>query len=275
MDLIKHGIVEPYAVEGSKIYDIQVMGLSCFKKCLFPTLRKSWGLSHNPAIKIADLACGTGNFTRPLKKMSGGTVVGIDLSNDMLNIARKKEEAEPLGIKYIMADCSKDMLKIPEIAAAAPFDMINVAWLVEYANDMPTLKGMIQNMYNLLKPGGVVCSLAENTSLTWEECILHQRYGMRFPGITDPAREGVYDYKEKKDGAYSIAIYVEDPKVKPYEVGYYSWTLETVQSVYKEVGFSKYELITTLICEADTEYEAEYYKPYCKLPDMVISKATK
>lgn len=266
---------EYYDLEGAKLYDIQSVGLSCFQKCLFPSLRASWKLTPNPTMKIADLACGTGNFTRPLKRLSGGTVIGVDLSGAMIEYARKKEEENPLGITYIKADCSKDLLQVPEIAALAPFDMINVAWLVEYAKDITQLRQMIKNMYNLLKPGGVVYSLAENTDMALADIVALQRYGMLFPGITDPAKEEVYDYKEKKDAAYSVAIYIENPKLPPCVLGYYSWTMETVEQIIREVGFSKYERQKKLICVSENEYEAEFYRTYTECPDMILTQATK
>ena len=42
----------------------------------------------NPDL-VCDLACGTGNITIPLAKR-GYDMTGVDISEDMLNIAREK-----------------------------------------------------------------------------------------------------------------------------------------------------------------------------------------
>ena len=199
----------------------------------------------------------------------------MDLSPEMISSAKKQEEADHLGITYVQADCAQDLMKIPEIAAAAPFDMVSAVWLLEYAKDLPTITKMVQNMHNLLKPGGIVCTVAENTNMTLEEAIALQRYGMRFPDTTGPILEGAYDYKEKRDAAYAVAAYIEIPSVKPCILEYYSWTLETVEQIYRKVGFSKFVLHKKMTCAAENEYEAEFYKAYTDAPDMLLTQAIK
>ncbi len=44
----------------------------------------------NPDL-VCDLACGTGNITIPLAKR-GYDMTGVDISEDMLNIAREKAD---------------------------------------------------------------------------------------------------------------------------------------------------------------------------------------
>src|SRR5258708_37805866 len=53
--------------------------------------------------RICDLACGQGRVARHLADL-GASVVGIDLSEKLLAIARRYEEAEPRGIEYRQAD---------------------------------------------------------------------------------------------------------------------------------------------------------------------------
>lgn len=55
---------------------------------------------------VLDLACGTGAITIPSKKIVGpaGIVVGVDISNESLKIARQKAEKECLDITLINHD---------------------------------------------------------------------------------------------------------------------------------------------------------------------------
>src|SRR5437879_11697707 len=53
--------------------------------------------------RICDLACGQGRVARHLADL-GARVVGIDLSANLLAIARRHEETDPRGIEYLQAD---------------------------------------------------------------------------------------------------------------------------------------------------------------------------
>ena len=54
---------------------------------------------------VLDLACGTGLLTIPAKKQVGrGTVVGVDITHGMLEVARRKTKSEGLDITLIERD---------------------------------------------------------------------------------------------------------------------------------------------------------------------------
>lgn len=55
--------------------------------------------SKKPKI-ICDLACGTGNVTIPLAK-AGYDMIGVDISENMLDVAREKSREEDLDILFI------------------------------------------------------------------------------------------------------------------------------------------------------------------------------
>jgi SAM-dependent methyltransferase len=51
-------------------------------------------------LSVLDLACGDGMGTRLLKRWGAARVVGVDISAQMIALARQREDAEPLGIEY-------------------------------------------------------------------------------------------------------------------------------------------------------------------------------
>lgn len=53
--------------------------------------------------RICDLGCGQGVVARELARR-GAIVVGVDISSKMLEFARRAEEADPAGIRYICDD---------------------------------------------------------------------------------------------------------------------------------------------------------------------------
>jgi 2-polyprenyl-3-methyl-5-hydroxy-6-metoxy-1,4-benzoquinol methylase len=52
-------------------------------------------------MEICDLACGQGVLARRLAGQ-GAKVVGVDLSLELLKIAGREEQSEPLGIRYLL-----------------------------------------------------------------------------------------------------------------------------------------------------------------------------
>src|SRR5262245_66567956 len=54
--------------------------------------------------RAMDLACGFGFYTRLLKAHGAAHVIGVDISPEMMRVARQQEHAEPMGITYELAN---------------------------------------------------------------------------------------------------------------------------------------------------------------------------
>jgi len=95
--------------------------------------------------RVCDLACGQGWFARELARR-GARVTGIDVSGRLLEIARRHEQEEPLGIDYRQEDA-----RLAASLAAGSFDgVVCVLALM----DMPEIDPVCRTMRRLLKPGG-------------------------------------------------------------------------------------------------------------------------
>src|SRR5215467_303982 len=55
---------------------------------------------------ICDLACGQGWVARELARR-GAQVTGLDLAPNLLALAQRSEEQEPLGIRYVQGDAER------------------------------------------------------------------------------------------------------------------------------------------------------------------------
>src|SRR4051794_31580272 len=53
---------------------------------------------------VLDVACGEGFYTRMLRHAGAARITGVDLSDGMIELARAQEQAEPLGIEYLVRD---------------------------------------------------------------------------------------------------------------------------------------------------------------------------
>ena len=83
--------------------------------------------------RVLDLACGQGWLARVLAQ-SGARVTGMDLSTELLALARRYEDEEPLGVRYVQDDaqtlaafesgtfdgviCTLALMDIPDYEAA-------------------------------------------------------------------------------------------------------------------------------------------------------------
>ncbi|HEU5349817.1 MAG TPA: class I SAM-dependent methyltransferase [Ktedonobacterales bacterium] len=95
--------------------------------------------------RICDLACGQGRVARHLADL-GARVVGIDISAQLLAIARRYEETSPRGIEYHQADAQRLTSETTGI-----FDGV-VCFMA--LMDIPDLAGTLRSVANLLRPEG-------------------------------------------------------------------------------------------------------------------------
>lgn len=95
--------------------------------------------------KILDVACGTGNHAALLKR-KGYQVLGIDVSAEMLRIARKKVS----GVKFLLRDMKKLNLR-------KKFDVIICLYnTIHYNNNYNELESTLRSFNEHLKQGGVL-----------------------------------------------------------------------------------------------------------------------
>jgi SAM-dependent methyltransferase len=96
-------------------------------------------------MQVLDLACGHGRMARELARR-GGRVVGVDLSGALLEKARGREDAEPLGITYLQEDAASR-----EALEGRVFDAVVCHFGM---SDIDNLDGVVATVGRVLKQGG-------------------------------------------------------------------------------------------------------------------------
>lgn len=96
-------------------------------------------------LRICDLACGQGRVARHLAER-GAQVVGIDVSANLLAIARRHEAAEPRGIEYLQADARS----LDGVANGSFDGVLCYMALMDIADLAPALRTVAR----VLQPGG-------------------------------------------------------------------------------------------------------------------------
>ena len=104
---------------------------------------------------VYDLACGDGFYTRQIKQAGAAAVTGVDISAEMVHLAREAERRQPLGCRYVHQDAA-------EFAPDEPADIVTAAYLFNYASTRTQLLGMCRAARAALRPGGRLVALNDN-----------------------------------------------------------------------------------------------------------------
>ncbi|MBE6307112.1 MAG: bifunctional demethylmenaquinone methyltransferase/2-methoxy-6-polyprenyl-1,4-benzoquinol methylase UbiE [Bacteroidales bacterium] len=111
---------------------------------------------YNPR-RILDVATGTGDLAFLIdQRLKPDTLLGIDLSEGMLSVAREKATERGVAdrVSFAIEDCLS--LSLPDNS----YDAITVAYGVR---NFENLKQGFAEMYRVLSPGGVLCVIELST----------------------------------------------------------------------------------------------------------------
>ncbi|MEO3947838.1 methyltransferase domain-containing protein [Gorillibacterium sp. CAU 1737] len=112
-------------------------------------VEESWRLHGLKPVRVVDLGCGTGTITLPLAQRKYA-MTGIDLSADMLTVARKKaEDAGEFGITWLEQDMRDWAL--PNAADA----VISLCDCLNYLTEEEDIRAAFRAAYEGLAPGGL------------------------------------------------------------------------------------------------------------------------
>ncbi len=124
-----------------------------WRKKLVKRVKKLNSDSQTPLeeIYILDVASGTGDMAFELIKLNPASITGVDIADEMLQVARKKAEQKGLDKINFRSGDSEDLDFLDK-----SFDFVTVAFGVRNYEDLA--KG-ISEMYRVLKPGGYLLIL--------------------------------------------------------------------------------------------------------------------
>ena len=110
-----------------------------------------------PGMLILDVGCGTGNFSLKLAQQ-GASVVGVDISEEMLTLARKRAMQEEKSIEFKKMDSQN--LQFPDNYFDGVFSMATIEFI-------PDPRKMIEEMFRVCKKGGPVLVGTINRESDW------------------------------------------------------------------------------------------------------------
>ncbi|MGP3769211.1 class I SAM-dependent methyltransferase [Streptomyces sp. SDT5-1] len=106
---------------------------------------------------VLDLACGTGFYSREFKRRGAADVCGVDVSGEMVEVARRIETAEPLGVRYAVGDVATT-----DAPGDTPYDVATAVNLLNYAETIDAMTAMCRTIHASLRPGGTFYALNQS-----------------------------------------------------------------------------------------------------------------
>ncbi len=191
-------------------------------------LLKEYGVNDG---LVLELGCGTGNMTERLAS-AGYDMIGVDLSDDMLEAAQEKQQQSGLDILYLQQDMRRFELYGTVRAVVSVCDSLN------YILEDEELLQVFCLVNNYLDPGGVFVfdlnTIYKYETLMGERTIAENREEASF--IWD----NYYD-SESMCNEYELAIFIPEGKdglYRKYEEVHYqrAYSLEKVKELMKKAG---------------------------------------
>ncbi|GAA3192812.1 MULTISPECIES: class I SAM-dependent methyltransferase [Streptomyces] len=109
-------------------------------------------------VTVLDAGCGTGAYSRLLRRRGAAEVLGVDSSAGMVAAAQALEEREPLGVAYRRADLSA-------MDVVGAFGVVTAISVLHYADSRETLHRMCGSLFAHLASGGRLVTVVGNADL--------------------------------------------------------------------------------------------------------------
>lgn len=153
---------------------------------------------------VIDIACGEGYYSRMLKHRGAARVVGVDLSEGMIALARQAEAQQRLGVEYVVGDARS-------LEFDGTFDLAVAAWLLNYAHDRAELDAMCAAVARCLKPGGRFVTVNSSPACDFSAAPSYRAYGFETSviGAFGPGAPITWTF-HLEDGPFGIENYFLD-----------------------------------------------------------------
>jgi SAM-dependent methyltransferase len=206
--------------------------------------------------RVLDVGCGTGLYPREFRRRGAAAVTGVDISDEMIRVARTHEAAAPLGIAYLVDDAAN-------LDVIGRFDLAVGIYLLHYAPSSEVLQRMCRAIARNVKPGGRFLSYQYNPEV------------MRTPGYYQHYGIGVQAPETMRDGdAFTFTLTTGATVTPPLTV--YHWSAAAVDAALRDAGFEAIRWIKPEVPpEAITEFGADYWRNILSVPLCMLIACTK
>ena len=204
--------------------------------------------------RVLDVACGEGFYTRMLKQAGATEATGVDLSAEMIRLAKHAEQQSPLGCRYVCQD-------VAEYNPAEPVDVVVAMFLLNYAKTAEQLRRFCQVCHNALRPGGRFVGVNDNILNPPKRDGLWTQYGF----------ERACPRRPKEGDAILYTVTNEDGQQFQFENFYLE--PRTYRNAFRAAGFREFRWVDLSI-DPD-QRDNPYWDGFIKNPPILAFSATK
>lgn len=137
--------------------------------------------------RILDVACGDGRLSRGLMDLGAQSVLGTDISEEMIAAANDRNQAADAAhfdvLEYQVVDARNPAFTLPE-----PVDLVTAMYLFHYASSVDDLNAMCRFVSRNLKPEGrFVCyTLNPDYDFERQDPRMEEMFGFHYAPIDPP-----------------------------------------------------------------------------------------
>ena len=181
---------------------------------------------------VLDLGCGTGSMTEELAGR-GYDMIGVDNSEDMLEIAMEKQQESGHDILYLLQDMQEFELYGTVRAVVSVCDSVN------YVTEKEELEQVFRLVNNYLDPGGIFV-FDFNTEYKYREVL-----GDRTIAENREDSSFIWDnyyYEEEHMNEYELTLFIQETDQKElyhkYQETHFqrAYTLEEIRELLEKSG---------------------------------------
>jgi len=203
---------------------------------------------------VLDLACGEGYYTRLVKQQGAAQVIGLDISEAMINQAQAAELVTPLGIEYRVED-------VTQLRSSGAFDVVTAVYLFPYAATKQALTAMFKAIVDSLKTGGKLVAITLNPNLRAEDSGIYPKYSIH---MTAP--------QVIQDGD-PITFTVDIPNTPNSSIDLLVtyWQHQTMEQVAHRTGFRNINWhVLQMSKEGLKKYPENHWQDFLKHPYSIV-----
>lgn len=213
-------------------------------------------LGNVSGMKVLDLACGEGFYTRQLKQAGAADVLGVDISEEMIALAEEEEQCAPPGIRYTCADALT-------LDLGESFDLVTATYLLHYSASQSELGEMCRRIAAHLRPGGRLVCINENPMQSASDYAGYAQYG--FNKLVDLPRV---------EGSPINYAMISGRKMIRFSAFFYS--RESYEKALTCAGFGAIRWHGLQLDPAGAlECGADYFREYLDNPPIVILECSR